>query len=68
MERSRSGGIECTKGSCACDFGDSTKVFSGADNGDSKREKCNKDVSEVSRDAEKKILGESFSFGQEDIV
>ena len=60
MERIRSGGVECSKGSCACDIGDSAEVFSVGSAGDVEGKDGDQDVSNFSWDEEETILGESF--------
>ena len=60
VERVGSGGVECSKGSRACDFGDSAEVFSVGRDGNVEGEDGDQDVSEISRDEEEAVLGESF--------
>ena len=46
VERVGGGGVECSKGSRACDNGDSAEVFGVGSDGDAEREDGDEDVPE----------------------
>ena len=60
MERVGSGRIECSEGSRAYDIGNSAEVFSVRSDGDVEGKDSDQDVSEIPRDEEEAVLGESF--------
>ena len=60
VERVGSGGVECSKRSCACDIGNTAEVFGVRSDGNVEGEDDDQDVPEFSGDEKEAVLGESF--------